>query len=936
MVEHWGGLRPEQVSDWINFDAQDAARHYLSGAPSDMASLQTEGVAYLWNLLSKQRLALLADEVGMGKTFQALGVAALLWKIKPGARVLVMAPNRDICAHWQREFNAFTLLHYRKADGRVKASDDKLPVPLIEAHYRLADLATAVEKNSSTLVGQLYLTTIHSLSGLVDNSDQRKDKLSVARQEADQLHQRMMHALDYQGFDLLIIDEAHYFRNPQGGTQRAAAARGFFGPVGERISQRTLLLTATPSHTQPGDVANILGYFIDENDPSLKLPAEALMHKYALRRFRLMAGKGGSYTRHQYRQELATPCDFTGRPEAELFFALYQRRLVHELGMASEKRRVLYGFLEGFESAGSLAHAPAAQEEDADQATDERAKDFNAAADTVILHELSQDYRSIYQRAPDHPKYGQLVEQCAPQGLFPMPADRPLHEDKHLIFVRRIPSVRELTQRINEHYDRRLAHEICQAWAMHADDRRVKRWESQQWSREGFNELVRAAADSSANAVPDAFTEAEDVEMESGDEPPEQDAYLGSKIADLFVTKKAQEGRAAMAPTDCSRFSLNLRKSTSIHAMFMEPSCDYMAAPYTWHYEFRQADKLRSDYTKAAQVQRMTGHDKFSKATVEALPPRDAVVQTYDEPIETMWSLVFSHLNANRRAMLRRWATEHPDIAENFGNYIKAGFLFASPVIVELYGWHTRFQRALPPGEQHANVQLRYRGFVAYARQRIEGSLLQRYFEAALDSFEQLCGKIIDHVAGDWEKSWRTLTTLSNPAWYASGESSHRQHLIMGFNSPFYPNSLVATSVFQEGVNLHLQCRKVHHYGIAWTPGDNEQRVGRIDRLFGKVNQLLHADMTTLDINYPYLKNSFDEDQVGSFIERKHAVEEKMDLCTQGNFDRTIHMTRLGWQEFLRKPDANSVRQDPYPARFGPENVPSPNYQDLLGITSVE
>lgn len=923
MAKHWGKLRPEQVSAWINFAAPDTDWQYQPGAPPSMASLQAEGVAHLWNLMSRHQLALLADEVGMGKTFQALGVAALLWKIKPGAKVLVMAPNRDICAHWQREFNAFTRLHYREEDGRVKATADGPPVPLVKLHSRLADLATAVEEDCATLAGRLYLTTIHSLSGLVENTDQQQDKLKAAANEAGRLHQRIMQALDDRGFDLLIIDEAHYFRNPQGGTQRAAAAKAFFGVAGKRICQRALLLTATPSHTQLDDVANILAYFIGSDEAALKRPVEALMQKYALRRFRIMAGKGGSYTKHQYRKELAVACDFADRPEAEMFFALYQRRLVHELGIASEKRRVLYGFLEGFESAGAQEHAPVAQLNDYDQAADERAKDFSAAVDTDLLREMSQDYRRIFQRAPDYPKYGQLVSQCAPQGLFPMPVGRPLHEDKHLVFVRRIPSVRELTKRINEHYDQLLAQEICEAWEMNADDRRVRRWESQQWSRDGFNELMKATAGPDADT--DVYADGEDTDAEGGDAQQEQDSYLGSKIADLFVTKKANNGRVAPPPTDCSRFSLNLRKSTSIHAMFMEPASDYMAAAYDWHYEFRQADKLRPDYTKAAQVRRMSAHDQFSKNKVDALSPRDAIKRRYDEPVETLWSLVFPLLGANQQATLRRWATQCPEIAENFGNYIKAGFLFASPVVVELYGWHTRFQRSLPPGEQHSNVQQRYRGFVAYARQRIEGSLLLRYFVAALDSFEQLCGKIIDHAAGDWNKGWRTLTTLSSPAWYASGESSHRQHLILGFNSPFYPNTLVATSVFQEGVNLHLQCRKVHHYGIAWTPGDNEQRVGRIDRLFGKINQLLQENepgTATLDISYPYLKDSFDEDQVGSFIERKHAIEEKMDRCMQGSFDKQVHMTRSGWQEFLRQPVANAVLRDPYPARFDDEDVP--------------
>lgn len=924
MAEHWGGLRPEQISNWINFDADNAEWRYVSGAAPSMASRQTEGVARLWNLLSKYRLALLADEVGMGKTFQALGIAALLWKMKPSATVLVMAPNRDICAHWQREFTAFTRFHYRETDGRVKASADGQPVPLVEGPYRLRELATRIESRSTQAApAHLYLTTIHSLSGLVESANGKQDKLATARKAADEVHRRILRGLGNRGFDLIIIDEAHYFRNSHGASQRAAAARAFFGTPRNSIGQRTLLLTATPSHTHLSDVANILGYFVNMDEAASSPPAEDLMRKYALRRFRLMAGNGVSYTKHQYRRELATPCDFAGHPEAEMFFALYQRRLVRELGVVDERRRVLYGFLEGFESAGAEDHAPTARDDGEDRPQDERAKDFCIADDTLLLREMSQNYRDVFGLAPDHPKYSRLVGQCSPQSLFPMPADRPLHEDKHLVFVRRIPSVRELTKRINEHYDCLLAREIWEAWGLGADDPRFVRWQHQHWSRDCFNEFTQTGDNSESDA------EEKDAGEDGGDAPETQDSYLGSKIADLFVTKKAKDGRAAPPPTDCSRFSLNLRKATSILAMFMEPASDYMAAGYDWHYDFRQGGKLRADYTKAAQMQRMSAHAIFPKEKIDALAPRGATRRHYLAPVKTLWSLVFPQLDASQQATLSRWAEERPDIAENFGNYIKAGFLFASPVVVELYGWHTRFQRSLSLGERQANVQQRYGDFALYARQRIAGSLLLKYFVAALDSFEQLCDKIIDHAAGDWNKGWRTLATLSNPAWFASGDSGHRQHLILGFNSPFYPNTLVSTSVFQEGVNLHLQCRKVHHYGIAWTPGDNEQRVGRVDRLFGKVNHLLKErvpERATLDINYPYLKDSFDEDQVGSFIERKHAVEEKMDRCKQGTFDKEVRMTRPGWEEFLRQPVAESTLQDPYPAQFGDEDVPEQAY----------
>jgi hypothetical protein len=903
MPKPWGGLRPEQVSRWINFEQGNPAWQYQADAPPSMASRQAEGVAYLWNRLSSARVALLADEVGTGKTFQALGVAALLWRMSPSAKVLVMAPNRDICRHWELELASFVRHHYRANDGRVK-QDDR-PVPPVGAHYGLEALTEAIESRSQQAQpAQFYVTSIHSLSGLVDG-DEKDDKGKAARRAADGFHRRIKSAIGPEGFDLVVVDEAHYFRNPRGGSQRVAAASAFFGGPESRIGQRALLLTATPSHTQLRDVAN----------------PEELMHSHALRRFRIMAGT--AYTKHQYRAESAMPCNFTDQPNAEVFFALYQRRLVHELGNTEEKRRLLYGFLEGFESAGAddiLGVEPKAM--DQPPAEDHHPDDFHKAGDTELLRSMSREFRKIFSSAPEHPKYGRLVEECLPRDLFG-PSGEALYEQKHLVFVRRIPSVRELTKRINERYDRLLARHICDAWGV--DDRVFSNWEGQHWSRDGLAAIV--GGDLQRDETEEEATKTEGHDADEATPADTANAYLGSRIADLFVTKKAHGEVAAAPATHASLFSLSLRRSTSLRAMLLEPAADYLDAGYEWFYEYPQSGKQRADYVKAAQSERLSRHARF-EGKFEHLSPKGATRQRYEDgPLQTVWSLVFPHLDPARQITLKRWASERPDIAENFSHYLKAGLLFASPVIVELYAWQVRFDHR--PGGDHAGVEERYRAFLTYARERIADSLLLRYFAAALASFEQLCDKIVGHAAGDWETGWRTLTKLSSPAWYASGESSHRQHLIFGFNSPFYPNTLVATSVFQEGVNLHLNCRKVHHYGIAWTPGDNEQRVGRVDRLFGKVNELLIGaapGSVTLDIQYPYLAGSFDEDQVGSFIERKHAVEEKMDRCTQGSFDKEIHLTRSSWRDFLRQPVAKLRLEDPYPARFGEDDMPKRPY----------
>ena len=105
-------LSPENVSAVMNFDAANPQWLYSNGEES-MAARQAEGVAHLWNILAKQYLALLADEVGMGKTYQAIGLMLMLWRQKPDAKILVMAPNKILCHNWENEFAIFADKHYR-------------------------------------------------------------------------------------------------------------------------------------------------------------------------------------------------------------------------------------------------------------------------------------------------------------------------------------------------------------------------------------------------------------------------------------------------------------------------------------------------------------------------------------------------------------------------------------------------------------------------------------------------------------------------------------------------------------------------------------------------------------------------------------------------------------------------------------------------------
>lgn len=67
--------------------------------------------------------------------------------------------------------------------------------------------------------------------------------------------------------------------------------------------------------------------------------------------------------------------------------------------------------------------------------------------------------------------------------------------------------------------------------------------------------------------------------------------------------------------------------------------------------------------------------------------------------------------------------------------------------------------------------------------------------------------------------------------------SETRRRLMLAFNTPFFPEILIASSVLAEGVDLHLDCRFVVHHDLSWNPSTIEQRTGRVDRIGSKAEK---------------------------------------------------------------------------------------------------
>lgn len=84
-----------------------------------------------------------------------------------------------------------------------------------------------------------------------------------------------------------------------------------------------------------------------------------------------------------------------------------------------------------------------------------------------------------------------------------------------------------------------------------------------------------------------------------------------------------------------------------------------------------------------------------------------------------------------------------------------------------------------------------------------------------------------------------------------------RERLMIAFNTPFYPEVLIASSVMAEGVDLHLMCRNVIHHDLNWNPSVIEQRTGRLDRIGSKGER----SGLPVKVYLPFIEGAQDEKQ---------------------------------------------------------------------------
>lgn len=471
---------------------------------TSFAEEQLRGSVVAFNMLARNRVAYLADEVGLGKTFVALGVMAMLRHFQPDARILVIAPRENLQRKWIKERENFIRHNWRVHDGRVKSLDD-LPARSAVFCPALRDWLREMTIDDQR---DVFLRLPSFSLALVDADSRRKVRSQIQSSLA-WIDRSDLPIRTYEGFleslgrtlndwlpeiDLLVVDEAHNLKQGvprgSGGTVRNRLLASVFGSPTlpsedgrprRRLVRRVLLLSATPFESDYRAIQNQFDLF-GRGDARLHAPgAESvrrlteltreeetpgahreLVSRLMLRRIASLRVAGETWTKNMYRREWRRggytvhdqPIEISDARQ-RLVIGLMQKKVSEVLQDESFGNRFQIGMLSSFESFLETVALRRRRIEEARAAAD----DTKTTADEPATFEGDQDASQVERKGIDTDALADVVlshRDRFDRGLPHPKLDTTAEAlgdvfrtgEKALVFVRRVATVRELGDKL--------------------------------------------------------------------------------------------------------------------------------------------------------------------------------------------------------------------------------------------------------------------------------------------------------------------------------------------------------------------------------------------------------------------------------------------------------------------------------------------------------
>ncbi len=426
----------------------------------ELGELQMRGAVALYNKIQEHGIGYLADEVGMGKTYIALGVVALMRYVNPSLKVLYIVPKQNLLQKWHdTDYPNFLRDNFKVANYKVK-KEDSAPAAKSVMCQNLREL---IEYASTGYYGDYFMKMSSFSFGLTDDNESLKKRLfdlhkmvpayrvpEISEFNKEQVKKEYAQTINkiLPDFDLIVIDEAHNFRKgPEVSDRNKVLSRilgTYPGEAAIRRVKHTLLLSATPFEFGLNELKQqltIVGY--DHLLPTTSMEKDArnkLLNTFMVRRLNTINVGGKMHTRNMYRTENREEAAITLTDDdykTKLITALVQKK-VGEL-IRDMKGQYQTGMLASFES-----YLPSTTNIDVE--FDGEQDDRGEAKDTSIIQALTRSYQKKFGESTlPHPKMDKTVEKYGNQAFY--------NGEKQLIFVRRVQSVSDLKSKFDDKYD---------------------------------------------------------------------------------------------------------------------------------------------------------------------------------------------------------------------------------------------------------------------------------------------------------------------------------------------------------------------------------------------------------------------------------------------------------------------------------------------------
>ena len=897
----------------------------FSGGDSNLKSLgelQLKGAVALHNMITDPEVGMgyLADEVGMGKTYIALGVVSLMRYFNPTLRVLYICPSANVQEKWyDREYINFARSNVKVSHFRVRTIDGRPAAPRVSCR-NVSDL---IHSASLGYFSDFFVrNNLFSINlGDEDTWERKLKELKsllpawfVRKAEAkEDVKDQYAEALNYvlPTFDLVVIDEAHNFKHDFKSSARNSVLSKMLGFRKDRndanIRRRVkhaLLLSATPYDRDLEQLRNqlklvgkdeLLPEKLSDDKSQREKEIRENLSRFMVRRLNTLEINGKKHTRNMYRHEGRSGEGAEIRLESDeqkLITALVQKKvlkMLDEKGNKGDKPSFQMGMLASFESFADSTKSGAV-EYDGDLSE----KDNKDAEDRHIIGAISDSYiEAGLGRTLPHPKMDEISKQLN-NIVFKK-------GKKHIVFVRRVKSVKELKHKLDDYYNQWIFTHLEDslqgklAWENHPINEVISKYKEVSRDRDDDISEGEYQGGGSDEDIPEdkhqeeergeVISEGNDQIVKSGDAEDKQRSRNDTIFTWFFRGELPKETKEDLALGNDFTYPETLRESlldkedanllevnwasaicSKIKQLDLDEICEehgeeivslaqkYMSGDnnlfrkrfHASQFGFLEWCKKEKHLPSTEKIVDcfFPSQGQGSKLNVKDVVDNLKTYTLFDamrekELLDDLFPLLDKALDGNKKE------GKHEDLLRKLDIHVHllSMCLRTGHAFIDLYiSWLRQGSADLTKDSRRTWVD----DFAYRLKKQSQGEDFNTYQE--LSNLSQHLDLIIKTNLSDvYQKSRnvyrRYFSKMLNPVAPVVGAtgatSSGRSAQARKFRMPGYPLILISTNVFQEGEDLHTFCDSVLHYGLSSSPVSIEQKTGRVDRVGSQAQRRL-------------------------------------------------------------------------------------------------